>query len=231
MDDADGGDTMGREQFRYAMFQLVDLWVDGIDPDDYVKFLDALLYSCAATPPWPPEEWKPTGLIRPLTFDGIANFVVPKRVLKETQLIKAKAKLSKVKDKEKDRIKEKYELLSRQEADAAAKRRRERLQKHTEKVLDETSAVLAERKCEMPPATRPTRFSRAASAELPPTHLRATRWPCASSSGRVLTKHFLTASFSQPTCALFLSPPPSFCPGLRLRPSGSGRSASARRRP
>jgi len=57
-DDSKGEDTMGWEEFFASLFQLVDLWTDSVEENDYVEFLDTTLATVAHFPPKPPTEWR-----------------------------------------------------------------------------------------------------------------------------------------------------------------------------
>ena len=57
-EDSCGLELMDKEHFLDGLFQLADLWTDGIDPAMYVEFLDNLLSHIGLQPPWPPADLK-----------------------------------------------------------------------------------------------------------------------------------------------------------------------------
>ena len=79
IDDCHGKDALDEAAFRSALFQLADIWVDSVEPCDYVQFLQCLLWRVAQCPPWPPATWREDSLIVPLDLEGgeIEAFVLP----------------------------------------------------------------------------------------------------------------------------------------------------------
>lgn len=60
-----------RETFIKALFQLADLWVDSTNEEDYVRFLQNLVITCALCPPWPPKAWRADSHIKALSPKGL----------------------------------------------------------------------------------------------------------------------------------------------------------------
>jgi len=75
-EDSEGKSEMDEEAFFRAMFQLADLWVDAIEEEAYVKFLENVLTAVANVPPWPPTTWRSLDKIRLINPDDVLKLTI-----------------------------------------------------------------------------------------------------------------------------------------------------------